>query len=265
MRPPEADIPRLQPIITAVSVGSTLVLRHVPFEDLGAFAPVLVARGGPILIHDIGVDDLRAYDALQPDLLIVLGGPIGVYEEARYPFLAAETDFIARRIEADRPTLGICLGAQLIAKATGARVYPMGAKEIGFAPITLTDEGRESCLSVFGDDPMTLHWHGDTFDLPHGAMLLASTELCPHQAFAIGPNIVGFQFHPEAGGPSFERWLIGHAVELDAAGIDVCRLREEAARFGPGLARKAAAVVSRWLDNLHDACAPALRSSSIVR
>lgn len=229
---------------------STTVLRHVPFEDLGAFAPVLERRGGTHHVYDIGVDALGTLDPTGPDLLIVLGGPIGVYEEEIYPFLAEETALIARRIEADRPTLGICLGAQLIASALGARVYPSGAKEIGFAPITLTEAGRASCLASFADDPVTLHWHGDTFDLPAGAMLLASTHACTNQAFALGPNVIGFQFHPEAGGPGFERWLIGHAVELSAAGIDVPRLRADAARHGAGLARKAEAVLTRWLEGL---------------
>jgi GMP synthase (glutamine-hydrolysing) len=229
---------------------STIALRHVSFEDLGAFAPVLERRGGPLDIYDVGVDDLRSLDPIAPDLLVVLGGPIGVYEEEIYPFLVDETAIIARRIEANRPTLGICLGAQLIAKAAGARVYPSGVKEIGFAPITLTDAGRASCLAPFADDPVTLHWHGDTFDLPAGATLLASTGACRNQAFALGPDIVGFQFHPEAGGPGFERWLIGHAVELSAAGINVSALRADAARYSSALAGKAEKVLTTWLDRV---------------
>src|ERR1700680_1207623 len=215
---------------------STMVLRHVPFEDLGAFAPVLERRGFVLNIQDVGVVDLRTLDPAKPDLLVVLGAPIGVYEEEAYPFLVDETALIARRIEANRPTLGICLGAQLIAKAAGAKVYPSGTKEIGFAPITLTEAGRASCLAPFADDPVTLHWHGDIFDLPRRATLLASTNACANQAFALGSNIIGFQFHPEAGGPGFERWLIGHAVELSAAGIDIPNLRADASRYGASLA-----------------------------
>jgi len=229
---------------------SITVLRHVSFEDLGAFAPVLERRGATLDICDIGLDDPGAVDPLGPDLLIVLGGPISVYEEERYPFLVEETSLLARRIEANRPTLGICLGAQLIAKAAGAKVYPSGLSEIGFAPITLTDAGRGSCLAPFAQEPTTLHWHADTFHLPDGATLLASTEACTNQAFMLGPNIIGFQFHPEAGGPGFERWLVGHTVELGAAGIDVRKLRKDAARLGPELVRKAERVVTAWLDGL---------------
>jgi len=229
---------------------SITVLRHVSFEDLGAFAPVLERRSATLDICDIGLDDPGAVDPLGPDLLIVLGGPISVYEEERYPFLVEETSLLARRIEANRPTLGICLGAQLIAKAAGAKVYPSGLSEIGFAPITLTDAGRGSCLAPFAQEPTTLHWHADTFHLPDGATLLASTEACTNQAFMLGPNIIGFQFHPEAGGPGFERWLVGHTVELGAAGIDVRKLRKDAARLGPELVRKAERVVTAWLDGL---------------
>jgi GMP synthase (glutamine-hydrolysing) len=231
-------------------MNSTIVLRHVPFEDLGAFTSVLEGRSSALNIYDVGVVDMWTLDPIKPDLLVVLGGPIGVYEEETYPFLLDETAFIARRIEADRPTLGVCLGAQLIAKATGARVYPNGMKEIGLAPITLTEAGRTSCLAPFVDDPVALHWHGDTFDLPRRATLLASTNACTNQAFALGSNIIGFQFHPEAGGPGFERWLIGHAVELSAAGIDIPLLRADASHYGASLARKAEIVLTTWLDGL---------------
>ena len=97
---------------------------------------------------------------------------------------------------------------------------------------------------------MTLHWHGDTFDLPAGAERLAATDLCENQAFAMGPNIVGFQFHPEASAQGFEKWLIGHAAELAAAKIDVPRLRADAQTYGPELERKAQAVLSAWLGGL---------------
>jgi len=222
----------------------------VPFEDLGAFGPAIARRVGPVRVCEVGLESPAAFDPLAPELMVVLGGPIGVYETDDYPFLAGEIDAVARRLAAGRPTLGICLGAQVIARAAGFRVYPSGIKEIGFAPITLTEAGLASCLAPFADDPLTLHWHGDTFDLPDGATLLASTPACRNQAFAVGANVIGFQFHPEAGGPGFERWLIGHTAELRAAGIDIGTLRRQAAEHGAALARKADAVINRWLGGL---------------
>ncbi len=229
---------------------SALAIRHVAFEDLGAFAPALRSAGFDIQYCDVGEHDLTTLQPEEADLVIVLGGPIGAYEDDSYPFLKAELRFIEHRLKADRATKGICLGAQLIARAAGARVYPSPGKEIGFAPITLTGTGNQSCLAPFGDAPMTLHWHGDTFDLPAGAERLASTALCENQAFSLGPNVIGFQFHPEADTGTLENWLIGHAVELAAAGIDVPRLRADAKLYGPELADKAQRVAAAWLKGL---------------
>ncbi len=226
---------------------SAVGLRHLAFEDLGHFAPVLSADGYDVRYCDVGLDTLAA--AAAADLLIVLGGPIGVYEENKYPFLAGEIALLKARLAARRPTLGICLGAQLMARALGARVYPGPAKEIGFAPLTLTGAGRVSCLAGFEGKPV-LHWHGDTFDLPAGATLLASTEICTQQAFAYGRNAIGFQFHPEAGAAGFERWLIGHTCELAAAGLSVPALRADYERLAPELAKPAQECLRRWLAQL---------------
>ena len=228
---------------------SALVVRHLAFEDLGHFAPVLADKGYSISYFDVGLDAFDAAEFAAAGLLIVLGGPIGVYEEDKYPFLTQEIELIRARLAAKRPTLGICLGAQLMARALGARVYPGPAKEIGFSPLTLTDAGRASCLSVFEGKPV-LHWHGDTFDLPAGATLLASTEICTQQAFSLGRNAIGFQFHPEAGAVGFERWLIGHTCELAAAGKSIPALRADYERLAPQLATPAEACLRRWLSQL---------------
>jgi GMP synthase (glutamine-hydrolysing) len=229
---------------------SAVAIRHVAFEDLGAFAPVLAAAGFTVQYHDVGTHDLRTLEPDKADLLVVLGGPIGAYEDAAYPFLKDELDVIERRLATGQPLMGICLGAQLIARAAGARVYPSGMKEIGFAPITLSEAGARSCLEPFAEDPLTLHWHGDTFDLPPGAERLASTDLCKTQAFSMGPAVIGFQFHPEVDGRGIEKWLIGHAAELAAAAIDVPHLRAEAHAYSERLERKARVVAAAWLDPL---------------
>lgn len=229
---------------------SVLVLRHLAFEDLGAFAAPLENAGYVVRYIEAGIDQLEELDSTEADLLVILGGPIGAYEDSQYPWLAAQTEWIARRLRIQRPTMGICLGAQLMARALGAAVYPSGCKEIGIGDITLTETGQSSCLAPFANAPATLHWHGDTFDLPEGAELLASTSLCRNQAFSVGTNIIGFQFHPEANDATFERWLIGHACELSGAGIDIQQLRGAMANVSDELAAKAKATLELWLRGL---------------
>ncbi|KQT42085.1 glutamine amidotransferase [Aureimonas sp. Leaf454] len=190
---------------------TTLVLRHVHFEDLGSFAGPLQDAGYDIRYSEVDDPDFCAGDPLQPDLLVVLGGPVGVYEGEAYPFIAVEREFIRARLREGRPTLGVCLGAQLIASALGADVFSSGVKEIGFSPLRLTAEGATGPLRHLASLPV-LHWHGDTYDLPAGAANLASTAFIENQAFAIGSNVLGLQFHAEVEtSRGFERWLVGHA------------------------------------------------------
>ncbi len=226
-------------------------IRHVAFEGLDGLEPALTRAGYRVRVAD-AAGGLPEAELRAADLLVVLGGPIGANDDAKYPFLSRELGVIAHRLAQELPTLGICLGAQLIARALGARVEPASAREIGFAPVQPTREGEGSCLSPFASDPVTLHWHGDAFELPAGAARLAATEVCENQAFELGRHVIGFQFHPEATGRNLEHWLVGHAVELAAAEVDVPRLRAEAERLGPGLAEKADAVATRWLRQLDE-------------
>ncbi|MDI6835773.1 MAG: glutamine amidotransferase [Rhizobiaceae bacterium] len=227
---------------------SALILRHLTFEDLGSFAPVLEDEGYRPVLIEAGIDPLP--DPLDADLVVVLGGPIGVNDEQAYPSMTAEREWLAPRLAARRPTLGICLGAQLMAAALGAKVAPMLGKEIGFAPLELTEAGRKGPLAAL-DGVSVLHWHGEAFETPTMAENLATTSACATQAFALAPNVLGLQFHPEAGElPTFERWLIGHSVELAQAGIRPEDLRRAAEENGPSLRIAGQAMLNTWLRGL---------------
>lgn len=224
-----------------------LAIRHVAFEDLGLLAELLAERGFSLRYCEAGIDPMSAELLARPELVVILGGPIGVYENGLYPFLDAELAAIRARLDAGKPTLGICLGAQLMARALGAKVAPGPQKEIGWAPLTLTSAGRASVLAAFEATPV-LHWHGDNLDLPAGAVRLASTPACPNQAFAIGDRVLGLQFHIEVDPARIEQWLIGHTVELGKAGIDPRTLRRDASTLGCTTAEKGRGALAQWLE-----------------
>ena len=231
---------------------TVLALRHVPFEDLGLLAPILEEAGAGIRYVEVPTADLTQIDIKAPDLVVVLGGPIGAYEDDDYPFLKPEIALIESRLRADLPTLGLCLGSQLMARALGARVYKGPAKEIGWSALALTDAGKTSSLKhLDGAKTAVLHWHGDTFDLPDGATRLASTEICRNQAFSWGKSVLALQFHAEAMGRALEAWFVGHTGEIAATeGISVKTLREDTARWTPVLEPLARRFFKEWLQSV---------------
>lgn len=235
---------------------TAIAIRHLDFEDLGTLEPLLVARGYTVRYLDAATDDLSTVGAAKAaDLLVVLGGPIGAFDEAIYPFIGDELALIHQRLASRGPLLGICLGAQLIARALGSGVASMGVKEIGFAPLTLTLEGEASPLAALGEVPV-LHWHGDRFDIPVGATRLAGTATCANQAFSVGRHVLALQCHLEADPRQIEHWLVGHACELVQAGIDPRTLRAEASTRSADLPLAAEAVFSTWLDGIETQARP---------
>jgi GMP synthase (glutamine-hydrolysing) len=185
-----------------------LVFQHVAHEILGTLDPLLRDAGFRIKYvnferHPDVEPSLEGYDGL-----IVLGGPMNVDEVDKYPNLITELKLIREAVTKEVPILGICLGSQLLAKALGAKVKKNPEKEIGWYEVSPTKEGEvDGLMTNFMKEEKIFQWHGDTFDLPHGAQLLASSPLCKNQAFRYGDNIYGFQFHLEVDKPMIERWL----------------------------------------------------------
>lgn len=172
-------------------------LYHVPFEQTGCIADWIDANG-----HQLTATRMYEQDTLPNiatlDWLIVMGGPMSVCDETLYPWLVDEKRYIESAIHQGKVVLGICLGAQLIADVLGARVYPNEHKEIGWFPIEWTEAARQSRLFDHMPSPMQVfHWHGDTFDLPKGALHLASSAVCHNQAFVYDNRVIGLQFHIE--------------------------------------------------------------------
>ena len=228
-----------------------LIVRHTPFEGAAGFR-LPIERAG-YEFHRINVSDpeFPSFDWLEPDLVVVMGGPMGVYEREAHPWIDGEVVGLAMRIAAQRPTLGVCLGSQMIAAALGARVYPGPVKEVCFAPVRLTETGTASPLRHVAGVPV-LHWHGDTFDLPPGAERLAETDAYANQAFRIGDFLLALQFHPEMGeDPRFAEWLENKEY-IHAAGADPQALEADHNRLGPAAVEAGRRLLAEWLAQLPD-------------
>ena len=229
---------------------SVVAIRHVAFEDLGLMARTLDAQDWNVAYCEAATDNLSHRSIRDADLVIVLGGPIGVGDIHAYPFLAREIALIERRLRHGKPTLGICLGAQLMAAALGARVYPGMVREIGWGKVALTPDGLHSALApLAGPDEQVLHWHGDTFDLPGGSRRLAFNENYENQAFAFEETGLALQFHLEADARELEEWYVGHSVELSKAGIDIRQLRKQSRAGSLQAQLLADAVFGAWLSD----------------
>ncbi|RPE30463.1 GMP synthase (glutamine-hydrolysing) [Acinetobacter sp. BIGb0102] len=223
------------------------VIQHLAFEDLGSLEDVFYQLGFRVRYFEAGVDDLSP--ALNYEgLTVILGGPIGVYETEDYPFLVDEIAGLKQRLKANKPTIGICLGAQLIAHALGAKVYAGHQKEIGWSQLEIKAVENNPLVAL--ENVEVLHWHGDTFDLPSNATLLASSAIYPNQAFSIGNNILALQFHLEITEQSFEKWLIGHTCEIRHAGLSIPQLRADNLAYATQLEDQTAKVIQHFLAHL---------------
>jgi GMP synthase (glutamine-hydrolysing) len=227
-----------------------LIIRHVPHEGLAGYRSPIESAGYELDRIDVCGPEFATADFLTPDLLILMGGPMGVYESHAHPWIVHEIERIAERLEHNLPTLGICFGAQLIAAALGAEIYAGPVKEVGFGHLTISEAGYASPVAHLADVPV-LHWHGDTFDLPSGTELLASTDSYPHQIFRRGKSLLALQCHAEMGtDPRIDAWISESADYLSAAEICPIALRSEYDITGPISESAGQKMIAAWLKEL---------------
>jgi len=202
-----------------------IVIQHVEMEGPGRIAEVLAEREVSVEIVEVWRGAAVPKVVAEDQILVVMGGGMGVgdRDDPRYPFLNPEIELLRRALADGRGILGVCLGSQLLAAAAGARVYPnvrndgQRVREVGWGAVRLVDGAEEPALAGLGAEQTVLHWHGDTYDLPAGAVRLASTDVCANQAFRIGPRAFGLQFHVEADAALAKRWAVEDADFVRAA------------------------------------------------
>jgi GMP synthase (glutamine-hydrolysing) len=231
----------------AASASKVLAIQHVRCETLGTIADALGAAGIPFEV-------IRTFEG-QPvpnslkgrNGLIIMGGPMGVYEQDQFPFLRQEIRLIEEALRKDIPLLGICLGSQLLATALGAPVTKGKSKEIGWHPISLTQAAmRDPLWSELGPSFVAYHWHGDVFELPSGAVSLASSEMTPHQAFRYGRSAYGVLFHMEVTERIITEMVKTFQDELQSAGLNGFGIVQEARNHLPKLGEIGKSVFTRW-------------------
>jgi GMP synthase-like glutamine amidotransferase len=230
-----------------------LVLQHIACEPPGVYEDVLRERGATV--HRVELDegeplpDWHGFDAI-----VCMGGPMSATDDAKLPWLAEEKAFVAHAVRQGVPFWGVCLGVQLLAASLGARVYPGPVPEVGVLPVALTEDAlMDPVFSGLPTEFLTLQWHGDTFDLPEGAVRLAGSPVYPNQAFRIGPSAYGVQFHVEVSPDLAREWATApeysDALErvLGPGALD--RLVAQVEEHSTEMVARARTLFGRWLDH----------------
>ena len=230
-----------------------LVFQHVPYEPLGTLDPLLKAAGFRIRYVNFGRDAEQRPSLDRYAALIVLGGPMNAEQIDRHPNLATEVEIIREAVDRDMSILGICLGAQLLAKALGGSVERNRVREVGWYDVHLTEEGKtDPVLSTFAPTQRVFQWHEDRINLPGNAVHLASSPDCDIQAFRHGEHAYGFQFHLEVNESLIERWLTVPAnqplLEDEKGRVDPDQIRQQTAQEIAALEAQSRTTFKRWVD-----------------
>ena len=231
------------------------VIQHAAPESPGLIGEILESQGARLETVRPYAGERVPADPAPMDGLVVMGGPMGVYEAVRYPHLADEMELIRNAVAHELPVLGVCLGSQLLAAALGARVEP-GAKEIGWFPVQLTNAAEtDSLFRGLGPSFTPFHWHGDRFDLPSGAVSLARSERTACQAFRYGRSAFGLLFHAEMNEPMVRGMVQAFGGELEAAGESQAAILECSVTAIPEMRRVGRLLFERWATFLAGASA----------
>jgi len=232
---------------------SSVVILNSKFVTLGTLEPVLIEKGFSITVYDATTDNISAIDPDNADLMVILGGPQSPYETDKYPYLQGEIDLLSKRLLNDRPTLGIALGAQLIASALGEKVYPGKEKDLGveinWGPLVTTPEGQRAALDIFTEDSAkVLTWQNDGYDLPADCVSLAEAGAYGNQAFQYKNNCLALQFHAEVTLEILTKWMDLLDQDFKLAGIDKEVFRYETEKYVGEMGKKASRFWQTWID-----------------
>ncbi len=212
---------------------------------------VLEEQGFKMRSFGVPILDFDEYDPLEADLLLIMGSPTGIYQAELFPFIDREIDAIQKRVAANKAILGICFGSQLIAKALGGGVYPgSSGEEIGWNPLILTDAGKDSpARHLCGSKTNMFHWHGDTFDLPEGATLLATSDKY-RQIYSYGDNVVGLQCHAEIRRQRLKEWYVSSVKDItgENPAVHISDLQKQSEEYVDALNAQVRLFLTEWLE-----------------